>query len=108
MNWIPLTDLAGLEEIHKQSGKKPQAIFKHSTRCSISHMAKDRLERASFPSGIDFHYLDLLNHRDISNKIAEMYSVEHESPQLLIIKNGECVYAESHNGIQPDEIIAYL
>jgi bacillithiol system protein YtxJ len=68
-------------------------------------MAKGRLERSTQPDGIDFNYLDLIAHRNISSKIAEMFSVEHESPQILIIKNGECVYDESHNAISMDEIV---
>lgn len=104
MNWIPLTDEAGLEVIKKVSAEKPQVIFKHSTRCSISSMAKNRLERVIAPESADFHYLDLLKHRDLSQKIAEDFHVEHESPQILIIKNGQCMYDESHSGIHMHEI----
>jgi len=104
MNWIDLTDeqqLDGLKELSKQ---KPQLIFKHSTRCSISSMAKSRLERSTPPGNIDFYYLDLIRYRQLSQKIAEEFSVYHESPQILLIKNGACVYDESHNGIQMGEI----
>lgn len=104
MNWIPLTDFSGLEEIKVRSHTRPQLLFKHSTRCSISHMAKARLDRGPISDNIDYHYLDLLNYREISNKIAEDFQVHHESPQVLLIVNGECVYDESHNGILPEEI----
>jgi bacillithiol system protein YtxJ len=53
---------------------------------------------------VDFYFLDLIQHRNISNKIAQEFSVFHESPQVLLIKNGECVYDESHSGISMDEI----
>ena len=69
-------------------------------------MAKSRLERSAVPEGIAFYYLDLIRYRAISNKIAETFGVHHESPQILIIRNGECVYDESHNGISMDEIAA--
>ena len=105
MNWKEFIDEQGLEAIKKLSSEKPQVIFKHSTRCSISTMAKSRLERSAEPDGIDFNYLDLIAHRDISNKIADDFNVEHASPQVLIIKNGECVYDESHNAISMDEIV---
>ncbi len=105
MNWKAFTNEEDLEAIKKRSNEKPQVIFKHSTRCSISSMAKGRLERSTAPDSIDFNYLDLIAHRNISAKIAEMFSVEHESPQILIIKNGECVYDESHNAISMDEIV---
>lgn len=105
MNWIPLTDEKSIEQIKNNSSEKPQVIFKHSTRCSISTMAKSRLERSEFPSGIDFHYLDLLKYRSLSNLIAEEFKVAHASPQVLLIKNGVCVYDESHSGIDMQELI---
>ena len=104
MNWTNLTDATQLESIKKDSFAQPQVIFKHSTRCSISSMAKNRLDRSEAPAGIHFYYLDLIAHRDISNKIAEDFFVEHESPQVLLIRNGECVYDESHSGISMDDI----
>jgi bacillithiol system protein YtxJ len=104
MNWITLNDVAQLEEIKAASFRQPQLIFKHSTRCSISSMAKSRLDRSDAPEGVQFHYLDLIAHRDISNKIAEEFFVEHESPQAILIKNGEVIYDESHNGISMNEI----
>ncbi|HMJ47069.1 MAG TPA: bacillithiol system redox-active protein YtxJ [Ferruginibacter sp.] len=105
MNWNTLTTESELEEINKRSVEKPQVIFKHSTRCGISSMAKNRLERSQSPGDLDFYFLDLLAHRSLSNKIAAEFSVHHESPQVLVIKNGECVYDESHSGISMDDII---
>jgi bacillithiol system protein YtxJ len=105
MNWKEFIDESGLEAIKKLSTEKTQVIFKHSTRCSISSMAKSRLERSTEPDGIDFNYLDLITHRNISNKIANDFDVEHASPQILIIKNGACVYDESHNAINMEEIM---
>lgn len=104
MNWIHLTDTATIDQIIKDSFDQPQVIFKHSTRCSISSMALNRLEREEAPANVNFYYLDLLNYRNISNEIADKFSVYHESPQILIIRNGECVYDESHQGINMSEI----
>jgi len=104
MNWIELTSEDQLAGIKNDSLHKPQVIFKHSTRCSISTMAKSRLERADTPEGIVFHYLDLIQYRSVSNKIEEQFMVHHESPQVLLIKDGECIYDESHSGISMDEI----
>ena len=104
MNWIHLTDISTIDQIIKDSFDKPQVIFKHSTRCSISSMALNRLEREEAPANANFYYLDLLNYRNISNEIANKFSVYHESPQILIIRNGECVYDESHQGINMSEI----
>ncbi|CAL1517127.1 bacillithiol system redox-active protein YtxJ [Chitinophaga sp. MM2321] len=104
MNWKTLTSEDQLQEINTVSAHQPVVIFKHSTRCSISSMAKARLERATAPEGLTFYYLDLIAHRDISGKVAHSYNVEHESPQILLIHNGVCVYDESHNGIRMEEI----
>ena len=108
MNWIELTDEQKLQQINELSAKEPVVIFKHSTRCSISSMAKSRLEREQAPENATFYYLDLIKYRNISNKIAADYSVHHESPQILLIKNGECVYEETHNGISMKEIVGQL
>jgi bacillithiol system protein YtxJ len=108
MNWIDLNSMQQLADIKELSKTRPQIIFKHSTRCSISSMAKSRLERNEQPESGDFYFLDLLKHRSISNQIAEDFAVAHESPQILLIKNTECVYEESHSGIQMDEIAEQL
>jgi monothiol bacilliredoxin len=104
MNWINLTGTAQLTEIKELSKKKAQVIFKHSTRCSISSMAKNRLERNAQPESTDFYFLDLLKYRSLSDQVAEDFAVQHESPQILVIKNTACIYDESHSGIQMDEI----
>jgi len=104
MNWLDLTNEQQLETIVEQSKTQPVVIFKHSTRCSISSMAKNRIERETPPENVVFYYLDLIRYRSISNKIAEDFHVPHESPQVLLIKNGECIYEESHNGISMGEI----
>jgi bacillithiol system protein YtxJ len=105
MNWKSLTQLDQLDIIQEASKHKPQLIFKHSTTCSISKMALSRLERSEAPDSIDFYLLDLLNYRSISNAIAEKFHVFHESPQAILIKNGTCIYDESHGAIFMEEII---
>lgn len=104
MDWKELREESELEEIVRSSETKPQVIFKHSTRCSISSVAKGRLERSKVPPGADFYYLDLISYRNISNKIAQIFGIHHESPQILVIKNGECIYDESHMGINMGDI----
>jgi bacillithiol system protein YtxJ len=105
MHWIHLTDEEQLKNIITKSQEKPQVIFKHSTRCSISSVALQRLQRSEQPSDLDFYFLDLINYRSLSNRIAEVFKVPHESPQVLIIKDGHCIYDESHMGIAMDEIV---
>ena len=105
MNWIPLTQEEQLSHILEKSATIPQVIFKHSTRCSISSMVLNRLQRSDVPEeSIDFYLLDLLTYRNISNRIVNDFRVSHESPQVLLIRKGECIYDESHMGISMDDI----
>lgn len=105
MNWINITSADQFDDIKERSNAKPQVIFKHSIRCSISSMAKARLERSKQPENMDFYFLDLINFRTLSNKLSEVFDVWHESPQVLLIKNGKCVYDESHTAIRMEDIL---
>lgn len=104
MNWTELTEEAQIETILQESQSQAVVIYKHSTRCGISSMVKSRLERETPPPNIKFYYLDVIRSRDISNMVAERFNVYHESPQVLLIRNGECIYEESHNAITMDEL----
>lgn len=104
MDWIHLDDENQLNHLTLLSHERPQVIFKHSTRCSISSMAKNRIDREATPANSNFYYLDLLQHRPISNAIARLFDVEHASPQVLLIKQGKCVYHQSHSGINMQEL----
>ncbi|KIC92932.1 bacillithiol system redox-active protein YtxJ [Flavihumibacter solisilvae] len=108
MKWIELQEPGQLEEIRTKSYNQPQVIFKHSTRCSISSMAKSRLENAETPEGIEFYHLDLIRFRELSNQVAADFDVWHESPQVLLIENGECSYDESHIGITMPNLLDQL
>jgi bacillithiol system protein YtxJ len=107
MHWIHLTDEEQLKQVITKSHLQPQVIFKHSTRCSISALALQRLQKVSQPSDIGFYFLDLLSYRNLSNYIADVFQVPHESPQILMIRNGECVYDESHMSIGMSEILEH-
>ncbi|MBS9523683.1 bacillithiol system redox-active protein YtxJ [Litoribacter ruber] len=109
MNWTNLENTTQLEDIKKESHSQPIMIFKHSTRCSISGMAIDRLTRSwkeSETSHIKPYYLDLISYRQISNQIAEEFGVQHESPQVILVKDGKAVYDTSHMGINYKEILS--
>lgn len=100
MNWNKLTTDTQLDTIKAESASQPVLIFKHSTTCSISAMALSRMERNwSDEAGIKPYILDLLANRPLSRAIAETFGVDHQSPQVLLIQNGECVYDNSHMGI---------
>lgn len=102
--WQNLTALSDVDRLCDASYKAPQVIFKHSTRCNISSVALRRFEAHTPRPDTVYHFLDLINYRHISNAIAEVFNVYHESPQVLLISKGECIYDESHFGIQSAEL----
>jgi bacillithiol system protein YtxJ len=105
INWIELTDLGQLNEIMDLSHQQPVIIFKHSTRCSISRMALKQFENEyDLEGSVTPYYLDLLNHRDISQEIATRFDVYHQSPQMLLIKEGKSIYDASHSDIDALEL----
>lgn len=106
INWIPVSTRQQVDDIAVRSETLTCLIFKHSTTCSISAMAKYRLEDDwSFGTDeIEAYYLDLLNHRDVSAYIAEKFTVHHESPQILLIRDGDCFFDASHLDISVPEI----
>ena len=107
MKWSELRSLHQIDKLREESKENPILIFKYSSRCSISRMALDRLERNwnedEMPA-VKPYFLDLITYREISNRIAEEFQVEHESPQVLIIENEQSIYNKSHMGIQYQEI----
>lgn len=109
MNWNKLEDIKQLDIIDEESKNGRVLIFKDSTRCGISIASLNRIERNwkdDDNAKLKPYYLDLLNHRDISNEIASRYHVVHESPQVLVIEKGKCVYHISQSAINYNEIIA--
>ncbi|MBU3682350.1 MAG: bacillithiol system redox-active protein YtxJ [Flavobacterium sp.] len=98
--WIPLFSMEQLAELTKQSFVKPVFIFKHSTRCGISRTVLKQFENEyDSNTHVDAYYLDLLEYRPISNAISTQFSIEHQSPQLIVLKNGLVVHYSSHSDI---------
>ena len=109
INWEPLNEVAQLEQILEESKTQPILIYKHSTRCGISSMALDRIEREWSEAGnhIKTYYLDLITYRNVSNIVAEMFNVWHQSPQVILIKDGKAVFDDSHMGISVQNILSH-
>lgn len=108
LKWIALSGVEQLDEIDKISQDQPVMIFKHSTRCSISAASLNRMERkwdADKAKGVVPYFLDLITFRSVSNEVAQHYDVAHQSPQVLIIRNGQCIYDNSHFGISFEEVL---
>ena len=108
MNWTSLESADQINDINHHQGYS--LIFKHSTRCSISMMVKKRFELDwdKLPGDLPLYFLDLIKHRDLSNQIANDFSIYHESPQLLLIKNGVCILDLSHGQISVEEALSVI
>lgn len=108
--WIPLTNVVQLEEIATASLQKPQVIFKHSTTCGISRMVMNMFSSSyDIPeTQVDLYYLDLHAYREVSNEVGYRFQVLHQSPQLLVIKNGTVVAHASHGAIAEVDLTGYL
>ncbi len=104
--WQELTAKQEVDELIEASGEKPVLIFKHSTRCSISAMAKSRFESGWNPENdaVQLVFLDLLRYRDVSDYVAEKTGIVHQSPQAILIRDGEVIYDASHSAISAREI----
>ena len=110
MNWKDLTSIEELNSAISTSNDTLVVLFKHSTRCSISRMALKILEMGWDESlaSVDAYYLDLLNHRDVSGSIAERFDVEHQSPQMQVLKGGAVLGVSNHSDINADEVKKHL
>ncbi len=108
--WHILARMEQLDEIVEQSKTKPVAIFKHSTRCGISRGVLKLLEKNYnlTDDQLKLYYLDLLQNRNISNEIADRFKVRHESPQMIVIKNGVVVHHDSHHAIEAGHLAKFL
>lgn len=99
-NWTSLEEMPQLDTLVDESFHGSVLIFKHSTRCIISRsVLKNFEEQIDFQKFTKSYFLDLLNYRELSNAIATRFQVVHQSPQLLVIQNGVCVFHDSHEGI---------
>ncbi len=102
MNWNQLNDLDQLKKINELSKEKPVLLFKHSTKCSICTMVLNRLERKWSGSTIEPYFLDLISYGEISNQVAQVYQVVHQSPQAILVVDGKAIYDASHMDIDFD------
>jgi bacillithiol system protein YtxJ len=110
MNWKHLTSVGDLENAISASDLGTVVLFKHSTRCAVSRMALKMFEQGwdESLSDVSAYYLDLLENRPVSAAIAEKLDIEHQSPQMLILQNGQVVHHSNHHAIDVNTLKNYL
>jgi bacillithiol system protein YtxJ len=108
MHWIHLTAEDQLQKIIVKSQEKPQVIFKYSSCCHFSEVVFQRLQKNCCSGLIDFHFLDLNDYNHISEKVSQTFGVLHQSPQILVIHEGQCIFHESHPDISMEGILQHV
>ena len=105
LNWINIETVEELKDAISNTEDTSGLFFKHSTRCNISAMALNGFESQwEEDEKCNLYFIDLIAHRDVSNTLSELTGVEHQSPQVILVKNNEAIYTASHNGITAREI----
>jgi bacillithiol system protein YtxJ len=105
MQWIEITTEKEIDNLLTLSETKSVFLFKHSTTCGISHSVFHSVENGLKDEDVAIHLLDLLSFRNVSNYIATKLNVIHQSPQLIVLKNGEVIYHTSHHSISPNKVL---
>ncbi len=104
LNWTEIHSVDELHEIWDNSIEKPAVFFKHSTRCSISSMALRAFERDWVSDDTQLFFIDLIANRDVSNLLAELSNVEHQSPQIIVTNNKTVLFSDSHGTIDAEKV----
>ena len=105
LNWNTIESVEALKDALSDTEDYSGLFFKHSTRCNISAMALNGFESQwEEDDKCKLYFIDLIAHRDVSNALSELTGVEHQSPQVILVKNKEAIYTASHNGISAREI----
>jgi bacillithiol system protein YtxJ len=102
--FIPVTDAQELEELFARSHSQPVILFKHSTTCPISAAAYQQMSR----SGSAVALVVVQRARDISRQVETLTGVRHESPQAIILRNGQAVWSAAHWDVTADAVKSAL
>lgn len=108
MQYTEITSNDTLNNLIELSNNSPIVVFKHSNRCSVSRWVWNDFQRANFPAEVKIFLLNVIEQRHLSNQLAEHFEIRHESPQVLLIQNGKCIYHDSHQGIDATKMQSLL
>ncbi|QRR01121.1 bacillithiol system redox-active protein YtxJ [Dyadobacter sandarakinus] len=109
MNWITINTEEEVKQITQS--QDIALIYKHSPRCMTSLMAYRQLKSevsAALDIDVPLYIVDVIKNRRESMAIAESFRVEHQSPQLLVVQNGKCLFNASHEAITLEDTLQFL
>ncbi|MXX03164.1 MAG: bacillithiol system redox-active protein YtxJ [Gemmatimonadetes bacterium] len=117
---VRLTGLSALDEVIASSSERPVFVYKHSTVCPVSARAADQYhdfaddfadvdeDMDTDPSTPLFTQVMVIENRDLSNEIESRLGIRHESPQLLLLRDGKVTWHASHFSISGKSIKSAL
>ena len=100
MSFINLDSIEKLNELFEKSKEKPVLLFKHSLTCPLSSDASTEMSIVD----ADVNLVVVQISRNVSNEIESRTKIRHESPQAIILKNGEPVFNASHFKVRAEII----
>jgi bacillithiol system protein YtxJ len=110
LQWNYLESMESLDSAERLSHEKTVVLFKHSTRCSVSRFVLKQFENTFdiAEDKVELYFLDLIEYRPISNEIAERFGVTHQSPQMIVLKDGKAVHDASHESIDARSLVQFI
>lgn len=105
--WQKISQTSHVDSIIESSSERPQLIYKHSHRCSVCFVAKGDLEQSSeeILDHADMHFVNVVHHREASDYIASELDIRHESPQVILVDQGDVVWHASHGSIEAEKML---
>jgi bacillithiol system protein YtxJ len=100
--FVPVNDIAALDELFRESHEHPVILFKHSVTCSISADAFDEMKH--YPGRVEL--VTVQSARNVADEIETRTGIRHESPQVILLVGGEPVWQVSHWKIKADAVTA--
>lgn len=98
--FIELHEAHELDELLSQSGDQPVILFKHSNSCMISSRARRQMDKLEKPVAM----VIVQKARGLSNEIESRFSLPHETPQVLVVRNGKLAWSASHFRITAEAV----
>ncbi len=91
-HFVPVADWADLDRLFAESAQGPVVLFKHDFACPISANASRAV--AAVPGAVPL--IDVERQKGLAAEVASRTGIEHESPQVIVLRNGQAVYSASH------------
>lgn len=99
---------ADWKKVLEKSKEEPVFVFKHSTECPVSagaaHRTNTFISKETTQDTPNFYFVKVIERKPVSKTIEANMKVKHESPQLLLLKDGKALWNTSHENITAGRI----